>query len=246
MKLCYGSSWLAALIAMPLLAEPVNDYQAVYRILPLQGETPIGEYRVAQRWDRQHSHYVQQASIAFSWKVLLSTHHYRYQDEVLYRLDNSLSYRLQEDNDGKTRMVKGELPAQAAALTLSIDDEQGKRQKTVAKSQFDYTLFALRMPIPCGPQLIGSQHSVRSLIPISGDIASTLSRYVGMTQLSLPGVATPLSDLCLIETTGSSKEMTRRSWVNRDGYLVYEISANYRLLLVAEASNLPSNHREKP
>lgn len=245
MKMRYRAPLLMALIALPLRAQPINDYQAVYRILPLQGDTPMGEYRVAQRWDRQHNRYVQQASIAFSWQILLSTHQYRYQDEVLYGVDNSLSYRLHEDNDGKVRTVKGELDNQAAALILDIDDGQGKRQKNIAITQFDYTLFALRFPIPCSPQRVGTQRRARSLVPISGDIATSLSRYVDITSLRLPGVAKPFSDLCLIETTGGSKEMNRHSWVNRDGYLVYEVSANYRLLLVPEASNLPSNHREK-
>ncbi|MFZ1874348.1 MAG: hypothetical protein WAU54_16445 [Chania sp.] len=242
----YGVSLLMVLTATPLQAQPVNDYQAVYRILPLQGETPIGEQRVAQRWDRQHNRYVQQASIEFSWKILLSTHQYHYQDEVFYGVDNSLSYSLHENNDGKTRTVTGELSERSPTLLLNIDDGQGKRQKSIDKTQFDYSLFALRFPIPCSPQLVGSQIRARSLVPISGDIVSTVSSYVGMTDLRLPGVAEPFNDLCLIETTGSSKEMNRHSWVNRDGYLVYQISANYRLLLVEAASNLPSNNREKP
>jgi hypothetical protein len=246
MMMRYLSPLVVALTAMPLQARPLNDYQAVYRILPLQGETPIGEYRIAQRWDAQHNHYEQRASITFSWQVLLSTHHYRYQDEVRYGADNSLSYRLHEDNDGKIRTVQGELPAQGTALTLNIDDKQGKRQKTIEKNQFDYTLFALRFPTPCSPQLTGSQRRVRSLAPISGDIDSSLSRYLGMTDLRLPGLAESFNDLCLIETTGSGKESNRHSWVNRDGYLVYETSASYRLLLVPRASNLPPNHQEKP
>jgi hypothetical protein len=241
----YLTPLLLALATMPLQAQPLNDYQAVYRILPLRGDTPIGEYRIAQRWDEQHRQYVQLASIAFFWQVLLSTHHYRYQDEVRYGADHSLSYRLYEDNDGEIRRVEGEFPVQATALTLSIDDKQGQRQQTVEKTRFDYTLFALRLPVPCGPQLAGSQRRVRLLAPISGDISFTLSRYVGITTLHLPGLE-PLKDLCLIETTGSSKAMNRQSWVNRDGYLVYEIAANYRLLLVPQASSLPSNHREKP
>lgn len=246
MVMHHGLPLLIAAIALPLQAQPANDYQAVYHILPLQGETPMGEYRVAQRWDRQHNRYVQQASITFSWKILLSTHQYRYQDEVLYGLDNSLSYSLHEDNNGTVRTVKGEMPKQAAALILDIEDEKGKKQKSVAKTQFDYTLFALRFPTPCSPQLVGTQRSARSLVPISGDIVTTLSRYADMTSLHLPHRATPFNDLCLIVTTGSSQEMNRSSWVDRDGYLVYEISANYRLLLVPEASNLPSNHQEKP
>ncbi|CAM4209535.1 hypothetical protein [Serratia silvae] len=245
MMMRYLFPLVVALIAMPLQARPFNDYLAVYRILPLQGETPIGEYRVAQRWDAQRNHYVQQASITFSWRILLSTHHYRYQDEVWYGLDNSLSYRLHEDNDGKIRTVKGELPAQGAALTLNINDQQGNRQIIIEKNQFDYTLFALRFPTPCNPQLTGSQRRVRSLAPISGDIASSLSRYLGMTDLRLPGLTEPFNDLCLIETTSSSKQSNRRSWVDRDGYLVYETSASYRLLLVPEASHLPPNHQEK-
>lgn len=239
-------SVLVALIALPLQAQPVKDYRAVYRILPLQGDTPIGEYRVAQRWDQQHKRYVQQASIAFSWKVLFSTHRYQYQDEVVYGLDNSLSYSLQENNDGKIRTVQGELPAQGAALTLSIVDKQGSSRKTIDKTQFDLTLFALRFPIPCSAQLTGTQRRARMLIPISGEVAFGLSRYVGISDLRLPGVAEPFNDLCLIESTGNNQAMNRHSWVNRDGYLVYEISANYRLLLVPEASNLPSNHQEKP
>ncbi len=246
MRMRYLSPLLVALIAMPLQAQPVKDYRAVYRILPLQGETPIGEYRVAQRWDSQHNRYVQQANIAFSWKVLFSTHRYQYQDEVLYGADNSLSYTLQENNDGKKRTVIGELPAQGAAIALSISDEQGNRRKVIDKAQFDHTLFALRFPIPCSAQLTGTQRRARLLIPLSGEVAFGLSRYVGITDLRLPGVAEPLNDLCLIESTGNNKEMNRHAWVNRDGYLVYEISANYRLLLVPEASNLPSNHQEKP
>lgn len=242
----YLSPLAVMLIATPLLARPFNDYHAVYRILPLQGETPIGEYRVAQRWDALRNRYVQQANITFSWQILLSTHYYLYQDEVLYGLDNSLSYRLYEDNDGKIRTVKGELSAPASALTLNIKDQHGSRQKIIGKNQFDYTLFALRFPIPCHPQLTGSQHQVRSLAPISGDIASNLSRYLGMTDLRLPGLAEPFNDLCLIETIGSSKQSSRHSWVDRDGYLVYETSASYRLLLVPEASHLPPNHQEKP
>ncbi|TQI80545.1 hypothetical protein FHU10_4584 [Serratia fonticola] len=237
---------LLALIAMPLQAAPVKDYHAVYHILPLQGETPIGEYRVAQRWDAKHERYVQRASIAFSWKVLFSTHRYQYQDEVQYGADNSLSYTLQENNDGKSRMVSGELPAKGTALALNISDQQGNSRKTIDKAQFDLTLFALRFPAPCTAERIGTQRRARLLIPISGEVALGLSRYVGITDLRLPGVAEPLKDLCLIESTGNNKEMNRHSWVNRDGYLVYEISANYRLLLVPEASNLPSNHQEKP
>ncbi|WP_431222430.1 hypothetical protein ACQ86O_19170 [Serratia sp. L9] len=242
----YFLSALVALIALPLQAQPVKDYRAVYHILPLQGETPIGEYRVTQRWDQQHKRYVQQASIAFSWKVLFSTRHYQYQDEVIYGLDNSLSYTLQENNDGKSRTVQGELPAQGAVLTLNIVDKQGNSRKTIDKTQFDLTLFALRFPIPCSAQLTGTQRRARMLIPISGEVAFGLSRYVGITDLRLPGVAERFNDLCLIESTGNNQEMNRHSWVNRDGYLVYEISANYRLLLVPEASNLPSNHQEKP
>lgn len=242
----YLSPLLMAWIILPLQARPLNDYQAVYHILPLQGETPIGEYRVAQHWDAQHRHYVQRASIAFSWRVLLSTHHYRYQDEVRYGVNHSLSYSLYEDNDGEIRTVKGELPEQAMALTLSIDERRGEKHKTIEKTQFDRTLFALRFPTPCHSKLTGRQHQVRLLAPISGDISTVLSRYVGITMLRLPGISEPLNDLCLIATTGSSKAMNRRSWVNRDGYLVYEIAANYRLLLVPQASHLPSNHQEKP
>lgn len=237
---------LLVVLAMPLQAQPLNDYQAVYHILPLRGETPIGEYRVSQHWDAQQRHYVQRASIAFSWQVLLSTHHYRYQDEVWYGVDNSLSYRLYEDNDGKIRSVKGELPKQAAVLMLSIDDQQGKRQQAIEKTQFDDTLFALRFPTPCGAQQPGSQRRNRFLVPISGAVELHLSRYLGITDLRLPGVAEPFNNLCLIETTGSNKEAHRSSWINRDGYLVYETSANYRLLLVPLASHLPSNQQEKP
>ncbi|MEB7885485.1 hypothetical protein [Serratia fonticola] len=246
MMMRYLFPLVVTLIVMPLQARPLNDYHAVYHILPLQGETPIGEYRVAQRWDAQRHLYVQQASITFSWQVLLSTHHYRYQDEVDYGANGNLSYRLHEDNDGKIRMVMGVLPAQSTTLTLHIDDNQGTTQKTIAKSQFDYTLFALRFPTPCGPHLTGKQRRVRSLFPISGDIDSSLIRYLGMTDLHLPGVAGSFNDLCLIETTGNGKERNRLSWVNRDGYLVYETSASYRLLLVPLASHLSPNHQEKP
>lgn len=242
----YLSPLLALWVAMPLQAQPVKDYQAVYQILPLKGEKPIGEYRVAQRWDAQHNRYVQQASIAFSWKVLLSTHHYRYQDEVFYGTDNSLSYSIYEDNDGKTRTVRGSLPAQATVLTLAVEDSNGKSQKTVAKDQFDYSLFALRFPGRCNPQLTGTQRSARLLIPISGDVGVGLNRQVAFSELQLPSVKHPLRDLCQLESTGSDKEMNRQSWINRDGYLVYEVAARYRLLLVPEASHLPSNYQEKP
>ncbi|KEY57372.1 hypothetical protein [Serratia sp. DD3] len=252
----YGFPLLMALTAMllqakllqakPLQAETFKDYHAVYRILPVRGEKPIGEHRVTQRWDQQHSRYVQQASIAFSWRVLLNTHHYRYQDEVFYGVDNSLSYRISEDNDGNTRTVKGEMPAKAAGLTLNIADQQGNRQKSIDKTQFEYTLFSLRFPIPCHSTLVGTERSEQVLVPISGDIVLTQSRYVSMTDLHLPGIAKPFNDLCLIETTDSSTGISRHSWINRDGYLVYEISADYRLLLVEEASNLPSNYRGKP
>ncbi|WP_148654785.1 hypothetical protein [Serratia rubidaea] len=237
---------LLLLAAAPLSATPRPDYQAVYHILPLRGDTPIGEYRVSQRWQPDSNSYLQQASIQFRWRVLLSSHQYRYRDEVRYGVDGGFSYRIEEDNDGRTRQVSGGWQPGAQALTLTVRrDQQPPETLTVAKATFDFPLFALRFPKPCAPQQAGTRSSQRMLMPIDGEVVQTESHYVGVGELTLPGdgVATP--GLCQIVSSGQRRDANHRTWINRDGYLAYEISADYRLRLVPEASHLPPNVQEK-
>ncbi|MFI8416338.1 hypothetical protein ACQKDS_08235 [Serratia sp. NPDC078593] len=241
---------LACAVALTLSVQaspavPMRDYLAVYQILPLKSDKPIGEYRISQRWLPERLVYQQRASINFSWQILLSTHQYHYRDEVLYGLDNSLSYHISENNDGKVRLVDGTLRPSDYAVTIDSQTDGHAQTIAVEKSAFDLSLFALRFPTPCTAEQIGSRPRVRWLIPVSGEVGISNSHYVGFGDLLLPNSTTPLKDLCQIVSTGNRKEMNRRAWINRDGYLVYEISADYRLRLVPEASRLPSNVQEK-
>lgn len=239
----YGLLMLIA--AAPLSAAPRPDYQAVYHILPLRGDVPIGEYRVSQRWQPDSNSYLQQASIQFRWRVLLRSHQYRYRDEVRYGADGGFSYRIEEDNDGKTRQVSGRWRPNERALTLATRYERRQEAKTVAKETFDFPLFALRFPNPCSPQQAGTQRSHRMLMPIDGEVVQVESRYVDVGDFTLPGDSAVTIGLCQIVSSGPRRDANHRSWVNRDGYLVYEISADYRLRLVPEASHLPPNVQEK-
>lgn len=219
---------------------PLKDYLAVYQILPLRSDKPIGEYRVTQRWLPESHSYLQQVRIEFSWQVLLASHTYTYRDEVHYSTDNGLTYRIDENNDGKIRQISGAMPSLNKALTISTKTVAGTQHLVIDSSSFDYTLFALRFPKPCLPEMIGTQSTARMLVPASGKIGISQSHYVSITDLTLPNASSPTSDLCLIETQSEHKEMARRSWVNKDGYLVYDIAENYRLRLLPEASRLPS------
>jgi len=230
------------LIIMPfssIAAPRYADYQALYRILSLNGKQELGEYRVSQRWQEDVQAYQQQAQIAFSWKVLLTQHHYQYQDQVTYRGDKNLSYQIQENNDQKRRLIEGNIAADSQALTLKITEGEKTTTHQIPTDSFDYTWFALRFPQPCDASKLGKKITARLLQPATGEISQVESQY----QAFNPQGPQPH---CVLVSKSSNKDLNRQAELSPDGYLLGERNPLYRLQLVAEQSTLPAQGQEQP
>lgn len=235
---------LACSSAWAIAPSSQQDYQAQYQILPLKNTKVFGVYRVSQFWQPESGNWLQRATISFSIKTLLSTHHYDYSDEVIYSGDKALSYWLKENDNGNIRQVTGKPDNTQAQLNLTISSKNGDKQLGIRNADFDYTLFALRFPSRCASLSTGTTYTTRVMVPMTGEITSAQTRYLGIQPVTLPGDTEPRQDLCLIEIIDCDKKMLSQSWMNVDGYLVYAIYPNYRLLL-PQASILPDYAQEK-
>ncbi|MDH2371881.1 hypothetical protein [Providencia rettgeri] len=236
---------LACSSAWAIAPSSQQDYQAQYQILPLKNTEVFGVYRVSQFWQPESGNWLQRATISFSIKTLLSTHHYDYSDEVIYSGDKSLSYWLKENNNGAVCQVAGKPDNDKGQLNLTINSKNGNKQQSISNTDFDYTLFALRFPSRCASLSTGTTYTTRVMVPMTGEIISAQTRYLGIQSVTLPGDTEPRQDLCLIEIIGSDKKMLSQSWMNADGYLIYAIYPNYRLLLSHQTSILPDYAQEK-
>lgn len=222
-------------------AQHLNDYQAFYQLLAADSETELGSYHVALEYQPETRQYRLSAEIQFSYPLLFSTERYRYRDEVLYRRGGEQTFTIEEQRNDRLRRLTGRPDLQRDGLLIETT-VNGKRQAAqfIARSGYDYSLFALRFPKPCGRERVGQRISSRLLNPGSGEIAAVVSEYVSFGSAQPPTFTAPVDNVCLIVTKSDSPEMNKRSWVTRHGYLLFEESSSYRLRLIGDRSTLPS------
>lgn len=222
-----------------------QGYQAQYQILAPDSATSLGIYSISQVWQPESKNWLQRGTISFRIKTLLTNYHYDYSDEVIYSGNKMLSYRLKENDNGTVRQVTGESDNVLPQLNLTLHGKKGKTQQSISNTDFDYTLFALRFPLPCERHPLSGTKTSRIMTPLTGEIEPVQIRYLGYQSATLPGDTVPRSDRCLIEITSSNKSMLSQSWMNAEGYLVYAIYPRYRLLLLPQVSTLPHRSEEK-
>lgn len=222
-----------------------QGYQAQYHILPLNNTTPLGIYSISQFWQPASENWLQRSTISFRIKAPLMTYHYDYSDEVIYSGDKTLHYRLKENDNGTVRQVTGEADNAKQHLNLTQHIESGDKKQSISNADFDYTLFALRFPLPCAQHPVNRTQTARIMTPLTGEIDPVQIRYLGYQPVTLPGDTMPRHDRCLIEIASSNKQILSQSWMNAEGYLVYAIYPRYRLLLLSQVSTLPDHSQEK-
>lgn len=240
------SAGLIALTALTgaAIAAPTQSYRAYYHILRSQEPRPIGYYQVEVEALPDAQGYRQRATIHFEWKTVFTKGQYDYQDTVNWRAAKDLSYTIVENNHGKQRRVSGETDATRQLLRITMEQKGKQHTRTIPFSQFDNTLFALRFPRPCGTeQAVHQAQKTRLLEPLSGRV-SQVTGYLDRTAAPLPhGVTLPAgitAPLCLYVSTSKNKTLDRHSWLNRDGYLVYQLAPDYYLQLDPARSRLPA------
>ncbi len=225
-----------SLLSLAVQASVVG-YDAHYQIWSAEGKTLLGYYQVDVQPNMATGDIVQHGKIGFSWNTLFSQGTYRYRDEVRYDSDGYIHWRIDESRDRVKRLIQGY--TSAAGATLVIVQEGQSQTLLIPAESFDYTLFDLRFPHACGKENSNKTMKARLLDPGTGKVNNVEHHYLNYSD-SVPFQA-PLNQgkYCMVETESDRKEMKRRSWLNQDGYLIYEVSSVYRIKLVPEASNLP-------
>lgn len=232
-------------------AASYKEYSASYKLISTFNNKEIGYYRVSLNHSNSSENvadpetYTLQGEIYFEYPTLFSKNVYHYKDRVLY--DSRGVVSLSIDIQDKTPVtIKGERSADGSILSLR--KYVLGQNKVIAQTQFnhadyDYTLFALRFPQPCNSPAANHQVKARLLNVVEWKIDRSSSSPITAENSAEYIPTQPVAGIdqaCLYLIKSTNKKMNKFSWLTPDGYLLYEKTPDYILILDEDKSVLPT------
>ncbi len=224
-----------------------TDYSANYRLIAKNNGKEIGFYRVSlKRLTKPHL-YQQQGEIYFTYPGLLKNVVYHYKDIVLFDKQLgviSLAIDIQDKTNIKINGFRSKEGNQLILRKFSPDeDNKLLEEKIVDRDEYDLTLFAFRFPKPCDNTAAAHPpYKARILDVVNWRITSFASTFIPSDKRAnyIPSVSWPtISNACLFLVKSHDNKGDRISWISPEGYLIYETTSLYNMILDEGNSTLP-------
>jgi|GEM_PF-3278762 len=206
------------------------NFIAHYEILSSAGES-IGRYSISLK-DLKSGVYKMTGNIKFSLKGLsLFRRSYLSIDTVYYDENGIKKYNIIEVDDGKRTQVTGSRSYDGTFLHITeIPDKDNAKatSKVIAKSSYDYSLYAFRFPLSCAQQKKLDKKPLKILTPRTGQVDIILAEPVIFDINSKPHDDAK----CRLISKDASGKKIKDSWFLVNGILAFEKAVHYQLKLI--------------
>lgn len=223
----------------------VVDYSASYKLIAKKSNKEIGYYRVSITKLANTHQYQQKGEIFFTYPQWFKNSVYHYQDTVLFDEQRGV-ISLDIDIQDKTNLkIKGQRSQDGKQLILkkfSPERNELLEEKIVNRNEYDLTLFAFRLPSPCNNTAFHPQYRAKILDVVNWRIDLFTSTHISVEERAAytPEISWPtMANACLFSVKTSAKSGDRMSWISPEGYLIYETTPLYNMILDEESSSLP-------
>lgn len=221
------------------------DYSASYKLIARQNNKEIGYYRVSITKLENTHQYQQKGEIFFTYPQWFKNIVYHYKDTVIFDEQQGV-ISLDIDIQDKTNLkISGQRSLDGNQLILrkfSPENNKLLEEKIVKRNEYDLTLFAFRIPSPCDNKAIHSQYRAKILDVVNWRIDLFTSTHIPVEERAAytPTISWPtMANACLFFVKTSAKTGDRMSWISPEGYLIYETTPLYNMILDEENSVLP-------